>query len=106
MALREHEGLYLQVVQRFLHGHLSVDDFVLAFMDQWRDDRDAERALLDGQSTSAVQSDEFTTAVDQAFTACDCFSHEARNEFEISEAQLRHELQQLFGKVLGEARAL
>ena len=106
MAYQRNKRSYLQVVDAFLQSQVSVDDFVRAFMYQWREDRDAEWALLEQASSSPVQSDEFVAAVDQAFAACDCFSHEPSNEFEISEAQLRFELQGLFGKALGVARAL
>jgi len=106
MVLQRSEQSYLQVVQGFLQGQLLVDDFIRDFMRLWREDRDAEWKLLEGSSTAAIHGDEFCDALDQAFTACDCFSHEPTNELEISEAQLRRELQGLFGKALGEAHAL
>lgn len=106
MALQRNERIYLQVVQSFLQGQLPVDAFVREFMNQWRQDRDADWKLLEGASTSALQANEFSAALAQAFTACDCYSHEPNNEFEISETQLRLELQGLFGAALGMAHAL
>ena len=106
MVLHRSERSYLQVVQSFLQGQLPVDGFIREFMRLWRADRDAESKSLDGSSTEVTQGGEFSNALDRAFTACDCFSHEPISEFEISEAQLRRELQGLFGKALGEAHAL
>lgn len=105
MVLQKRERIYLQVVQSFLQGQLPVDDFVRDFMHQWREDRDAEWKLLDVKSTSTAETDEFSAAVDQAFTACDCFSNAPSNEFEISEAQLRLELGNLFSNALRGVRA-
>lgn len=106
MVLQSSDRSYLQVVQDFLQGRLLVDDFIRDFMGLWRADRDAEWKSLESSSAAANQSSDFSSALDQAFTACDCFSHEPANEFEISEAQLRRELQGLFGKARGEAHAL
>lgn len=94
------EQSYLLLVQAFLDGHTSVDDFVRDFMSQWREDRDEGWVLTECLSSSTVHSDEFSAAVDQAFAACDCFSHEPINGFQISEAQLRIELHGLVGKTL------
>lgn len=106
MVFHRSGQLQLQVVRNFLQGQLPVDDFIRDFMHLWRENRDAEWGLPDGSPTAAIQGDEFSNALDQAFTACDCFSHEPINEFHISETQLRRELQGLFDKALGEAHAL
>ena len=106
MVFQRSERIYIHVVQRFLQGQLPVEDFVRDFMQLWRDDRDAEWKSLERSSIASIQYGDFSRALDQAFTACDCFSHEPSTEFEISESQLRHEIQGLFGNALGEAHAL
>jgi len=100
MTFQRNKRIYLQIVQNFLQGQLPVDDFIRDYMRQWREDRDAEWKALGGAPALETSTSKFNEATDRAFTACDCYSPNPINQFDISKAQLRAELQGLFGVAL------
>jgi hypothetical protein len=76
------EGNYRTIIDSYLNGDTSVDEFIDAYMNQWKEDRDSQ-----------VDNDpRFRRLSDRIFTSCDCYYAEPEGDFEISEAQLREEV--------------
>lgn len=74
---------YKQLIDNYLQGNSRPDEFIDAFSNKWRTDRDKK-----------VQYDpKFQRIIDRIFTSCDCYSDDPQGSIEISEQELKNELQ-------------
>lgn len=73
---------YKAILDGYLEKRIEVNDFVNSFMNQWRIDRDAN-TLFDNK---------FQRLIDRLFTSCDCYSEKPEHQIEISENELRNEV--------------
>jgi len=76
------EIAYKNIIDDYLENKSNVNEFINSFISQWRDDRD-KKTYLD---------DKFQRLVDRLFTTCDCYSENPENSIEITEAELRKEV--------------
>ena len=78
------ESAYKSIIDDYLTDQLTVDEFINLFMNQWKYDR--ENDSLDPK---------FGRLIDRLFTSCDCYDENPEGEFEISEKELKNEIQLL-----------
>jgi hypothetical protein len=76
---------YKFLIDKYLENSLNVEDFIDAFISQWRYDRDNEIA----------NDPKFQRLIDRMFTSCDCYSEMPQGPIEISEEGLKNEVQLL-----------
>lgn len=78
------ESAYRSVIDSYLNHRLTVDEFIDSFMTQWKNDR--EYNSFDPR---------FRRLIDRLFTSCDCYHEDPKGEFEISEIELKNEVELL-----------
>lgn len=81
---------YKRIIDYYLSREASVDEFIAAFMEQWRFDRDNPREQAEGLEQISAQR--FGRLMNRLFTSCDCYDEAPEGTFEISEEQLRQEV--------------
>ena len=79
------ENQYKDLIDSYLRGKKDVNQFIDAYMNQWRFDRD-NKTVFDAR---------FHRLIDRIFTSCDSYSDSPEGEIEISENQLKDELRLL-----------
>ncbi|MBW7914273.1 MAG: hypothetical protein H3C54_11405 [Taibaiella sp.] len=76
------ETTYKHILDLFLTRQIDVKIFIDQYFAQWESDRD-----------NAVSFDpKFERMIGRIFTSCDCYSEDPENPYEISEEQLRLEI--------------
>lgn len=78
------ELMYRTRMYDYLHHGLTVDKFIKEFTNQWKHDR--EDHSFDPR---------FPRLIDRLFTSCDCYCEDPKGEFELSEMELKKEIQLL-----------
>ena len=79
----------LDSVERFLQGQTPVNEFVDAYADQWRAERDSDELLSDDPIISEKLS--------SFFCLVDLYNpDEDRDDYEYDEERLRSEIQKVF----------
>ena len=73
---------YKTLIDHFLKGTNSVDEFISAYFEKWKRDRDE----------NVVYDDRFQRMIDRIFTSCDCYDPSPEGSFAISEQDLRDEI--------------
>lgn len=81
------EDKYKLIFHKYLSNSYDVDKFIEAFYEEWRLDRD------DG--TSISYDTKFQRLMDRIFTSCDCYTKNPLKTHEITEQELRNEVQLL-----------
>lgn len=76
------ENKYNIIIDNYILGKWDVNQFIDAFMRQWRDDRD----------NHTLNDPKFQRLIDRIFTSCDCYSDKPEGEIEINEKQLKDEV--------------
>ncbi|WP_083769102.1 colicin immunity domain-containing protein [Dyadobacter fermentans] len=79
------ETIYKLFIDRYLNDHVVVEEFIRSFFEQWRRDRD----------TGQNHDERFARLIDRIFTSCDCYNAEPEGPLEISELDLKTEVQLL-----------
>jgi hypothetical protein len=79
------EHKYKLLIDNYLEKRSSVEEFIATFFNQWRHDRDTE----------VVYDPKFQRLIDRIFTSCDCYSDNPQRQIEISEMELKRELELL-----------
>jgi hypothetical protein len=90
---------YVSVMKAFVVGQMSATDFVVAYMDLWRQDRDSGKL----RQLNAATGDVF----DRIFTASDVHSPDAevRGKYGLDDEQLREFVKSVQSSVERLARA-
>ncbi len=73
---------YKILLEDYLSKKYDVDKFIDKFMFEWKSDRDA----------NVIHDDKFQRIIDRIFTGCDSYAKNPKDEFEISEKELKDEV--------------
>jgi hypothetical protein len=92
----QNQQIYRSLMAQFIRGSSSADEFMERFMEQWRLDRDAQWEQLNTGMVTVPAELEFGEILDQLFTACDCYTPTPNNSFEISAAEFKTEVAELY----------
>lgn len=79
------EFKYKKIFDEYLTNNMDVNSFIQSFMSQWKIDRD----------NNENNDDRFSRLIDRIFTTCDCYSSTPQDEFEITEKELKDEVELL-----------
>lgn len=79
------ELAYKKIIEQFLKGQLPGGKFIDGYMIQWKKDRDDNTSF----------DPKFYRLKDRIFTSCDCYFEKPENPWEISQEQLRAEVELL-----------
>lgn len=79
------ESHYKAIIDDYLKSHLSVDEFVDAYFALWKAERD--NGLME------TYDPRFQRMIDRIFTSCDCYFEEPQRPHEITERELRNEVE-------------
>lgn len=92
----QNQQIYRSLMAQFVRGSLTADEFMELFMEQWGLDRDAQwEQLKSGKATLPAEL-ELSEILDQVFTACDCYTPTPNNTFDISAAEFKTEVAELY----------
>jgi hypothetical protein len=88
---------YKPILAAYLGCHLTVDEYITAFMKQWKRDRDEawSKPLPEESSRQA----RFHELMNRLFTSCDCYNEHPEAPHEISEYELRQEVQLFYRRI-------
>lgn len=78
------ESAYRSIIGGYLNHGLTVDEFVNSYIIQWKQDREYDSF-----------DPRFRRLIDRLFTSCDCYHKDSEGAFEISETELKNEVQLL-----------
>jgi|GEM_PF-5031778 len=79
------EQKYKSLIDAYLNGDIKVEEFINAYFEQWRHDRD-----------NKIDNDKkFQRLINRLFTSCDCYSDNPQGQTEISELELKNEIRLL-----------
>ena len=91
----KNEELYREFVRAYLAQDMDAESFVKKFINQWKADRDDQWAEINSGKKYSEEESGFCEALDQIFTACDCYDPEPEERHEINNTQLMSEVSQL-----------
>jgi hypothetical protein len=78
------ESNYKAIIDDYLSNLTSVDEFINAYFHLWKTERD--NGMLESYDPK------FQRMVDRIFTSCDCYDEAPQRPHEITETELRNEL--------------
>lgn len=78
------ETTYKVLIDSYLSHRLTVDEFINSFMKQWKNDREYDSF-----------DPRFRRLIDRLFTSCDCYCENPETPFQLSEIELKNEIQLL-----------
>jgi hypothetical protein len=88
---------YKPVLAAYLGRRLTVDEYITAFLKQWKCDRDeAWGKPLPEESPKPAR---FHELMNRLFTSCDCYDEHPEATHEISEDELRQEVQLFYQRM-------
>jgi hypothetical protein len=78
------ESTYKHILDQFLTQQVDVNTFIDQYFAQWKSDRDTGKAVS--------YDPKFQRMIGRIFTSCDCYDEKPEMPQEISEEQLRQEI--------------
>jgi hypothetical protein len=78
------ESMYKHIIDQYLTRKFYVDIFIDKYFAQWKSDRDSGKAVS--------YEPRFQRLIDRLFTSCDCYREDPGKPYEISEEELRQEV--------------
>jgi hypothetical protein len=75
---------YKEMLDMFLSRKIDVNTFIDIYFAAWKEDRDNENTIS--------YDPKFQRMIDRIFTSCDCYTERPENTHDISEEELRHEI--------------
>ena len=93
------EGDYKPILADYLGNRLTVDEYISAFMKQWKHDRD--EAWSQPLPEQAPRQEQFHEMMNRLFTSGDCYDEHPESPWEISEEELRQEVQLFYQRLWG-----
>ena len=75
---------YKQMLDMFLSRQIDVNTFIDLYFITWKNDRDNEN--------TTSYDPKFRRMIDRISTSCDCYNQKPENPHDISEEELRHEI--------------
>ena len=93
------EDDYKPILAAYLGNGLTVDEYITAFMEQWKRDRDA--AWGKPLPEESPRQEQFHEMMNRLFTSCDCYDEhpDPESAWEISEEELRQEVQLFYQRM-------
>lgn len=98
----QNEKVYRSLMVQFVRGSLAPGEFTKRFMEQWRMDRDAQWDQLKAGKATVPAELELGEILDQVFTACDCYTPTPSNPWDISAAEFKTEVAELYFRRWGD----
>jgi hypothetical protein len=80
----------------FIRNSMNADEFMRLYMAQWRLDCDSQWEEVRAGRVTKREELELGKVLDQAFTACDCYSPVPAASLDKSAMQLQSEIAELF----------
>ncbi|GAA4339257.1 hypothetical protein GCM10023149_49840 [Mucilaginibacter gynuensis] len=78
------ETKYKDLIDMFLSQQIDVNMFINKYFVKWKNDRD--------NGNIAAYDPKFQRIIDRVFTSCDCYTEKPEHPHEISEEELRLEI--------------
>ena len=93
------EDNYKPILAAYLGNRLTVNEYITAFMEQWKRDRD--EAWSKPLRKESLRQEQFHELMNRLFTSGDCYEEHPTAPWEISEEEVRQEVQLFYHRLWG-----
>ena len=90
---------YKPILAAYLGNRLTVEEYITAFMKQWK--RDCDDAWGKPLPEESPRQKQFHEMMNRLFTSGDCYDEHPEASHEISEEELRQEVQLFYHRLWG-----